>query len=45
MEFFIKEDTALTIPVHNIKEIPFLHDICIELGKAIEQRPTDLRKL
>jgi hypothetical protein len=44
MEYFIKRDTSLTIPVRNIEEIPFLHDICIELGTAMVKRPKDLRR-
>ena len=44
MEYFIKSDTTFTIPVRNIEEIPFLHDVCIELGAAMEGRPAHLRR-
>ena len=44
MEHFIKKDTSFTIPVRNIEDIPFLHDICLELGIAMAKRPAALRK-
>jgi hypothetical protein len=44
MELFIKKDTSFTIPAHELKNIKFLRDICVELGKAIQDRPAHLKK-
>ncbi len=45
MQYFVKRDSSLTIPVRNVEEIPFLHDVCIQMGAAMVQRPQRLRKI
>ena len=45
MELFIKKDGSMTVPVQDISRIPFLRNICLELGKAIHERPEHLKRL
>jgi hypothetical protein len=44
MELFLKKDTSFTIPVRDISQIPFLQDICIEIGEAMHARPQSLKR-
>jgi hypothetical protein len=44
MALFLKKDKSFTIPVRDISQIPFLQDICIELGEAMQARPQSLKR-